>query len=114
MQGLKGPSDSGDQPQHGVDGQRPLVTHRIRERRSEQPGGRAPRHRSLVSLSTTGAVQSPRTRLAAVTSARNPLRNSTLSASSGRITYTATAQPPGVRKRYTRPTLRDPIRATSW
>ncbi|KYG57063.1 hypothetical protein AWI43_15765 [Streptomyces sp. WAC04657] len=50
------------------------------------------------SASTTGAVNAPDAARAAVTSARNRARNAS-SASSGRISFTATVRPPGERPR---------------
>lgn len=43
---LQGLRDTGDQPQHRVDGQRPVIAYRVGEGGPRHIGGRTPRHRS--------------------------------------------------------------------
>ena len=73
---------------------------------SEGPGTYAVASHGTVpstSASITGAVNIPLTLRATVISRRKRSRNSGSWARSARITFTATARPPGDRARYTRP-----------
>src|SRR5271163_854866 len=68
----------------------------------------------VVSASRTRTVHTPRTRVSAVTSRLNRVRNSASSAISGRSTFSATGRPSWPEARYTTPIPPAPSRASSW
>ena len=70
-------------------------------------------HSASGSASTTAAVQKPPTARIAATSWRKRSRNPESSASSGRMTFTATGLPPGERARNTRPMAPCPSRPST-
>ena len=67
----------------------------------------------VVSASRTRTVHTPRTRVSAVTSRLNRVRNSASSAISGRSTFSATGRPSWPEARYTTPIPPAPSRASS-
>src|ERR1700722_14576314 len=68
----------------------------------------------VVSASITRTVHTPRTRVSAVTSRLNRVRNSASSAISGRSIFSATGRPSWPAARYTTPIPPAPSRASSW
>ena len=78
--------------------QRPVLFHRLGQRRPGNIRRRQPRRRTIESASTTMAVNTPLTLRAAATSRPNRSRKSGSSASSARMTFTATGRRPRRRR----------------